>query len=356
MSGHTHEHALCANVRLERKPDSLAVLKGEIPVTTIAAYRTKALHHLGKYVELPGFRKGHVPVERLVAHVGEPRILEETAELVLDHGYGHLVEEHRLRPITRPAITLTKLALGNPIEFTIEVPIYPELTLPDYKVLAQQVVREHGDVDAQVVSDAEAQEEITRLRKMLGNADASTPEAELPAFDDGVVRSLGDFKDVADFTKQLKQRLLEEKKRSACEKRRIAIADTLVKATKGEIPAVMVDHELERMKYEFEHTLAQMGASWNDYTARQGKTDDEVRASWREDARKRVLLDLTLMEIARKESIFPDADAVEQQVRGIVARHPDVNEENVRTHIVASHTNDAVFAFLEAGAVPANVA
>ncbi len=348
MSDHTHDHELYMGIVVETKPYSIVEVRGEIPLSTVQAYRTKALHHIGKGIELPGFRKGHVPTDLLVAHVGELRILEETAELVLGHGYGHLVEEHSLRPVARPSITLTKLAPKNPIAFTIEVPVYPNLTLPNYAQIAHDVVQSHGDITGQEVTETEFSDELVRVRGIFQEKPSKEgEETQLPELTDDMVKKLGDFADVADFTAKLKVELGKAKVKRAREKRRIAIADALLEKTNTDLPEAMITHELERMQYEFEHTLKQMGASWNDYLTHQKKTDDEVLASWRDDAKKRVLLDLLLMEIATKESIAPNKESVEKVVASIVAQHPDVNVENVRSHITASHINDAVFAWLE---------
>src|SRR6185369_8818202 len=59
--------------------------------------------------------------------------------------YGHIIEESKLRPLTRPQISVTKLAPGIPLEFKITLALEPEFSLPDYQKLASEVTEEDAE-------------------------------------------------------------------------------------------------------------------------------------------------------------------------------------------------------------------
>ncbi len=80
-----------------------------------------------------------VPEDMLLKTVGEMAILEETAEIALAKEYGNIITETSLKPITRPEISVTKLAPGIPLEFKIMLILEPEIELPDYKKLAKEI-------------------------------------------------------------------------------------------------------------------------------------------------------------------------------------------------------------------------
>ncbi|MBX4198862.1 trigger factor family protein [Candidatus Parcubacteria bacterium] len=179
---HSHKHF--EGLKLEMLPDGEAQITGELTLPFLAECRTVALKALTDRIEIPGFRKGHIPESALTKHLGEMRILEEAAEVGLAEEYGHIITELKLSPIGRPHIAVTKLAPGIPLEFKILVPLEPELTLPDYKKVAKEV-----------------------------------PKSE--------------FKDDAK----------EEEKFWAREKRRAAILDAIVKATDIKLPKILRENE-----------------------------------------------------------------------------------------------------------------
>ncbi len=126
--------------KVEKLPDSEAVITGEISLAFLAECRVKALEHLNAHFSLPGFRKGQIPEATLIKEIGEMGVLAETAEIAIAGQYGHIVEESKLRPITRPEISITKLAPGIPLSFKMTLVLEPEIKLPNYKKLAEEIM------------------------------------------------------------------------------------------------------------------------------------------------------------------------------------------------------------------------
>lgn len=353
MSDETHEHnhePLSENVTITKEKGSTVVVAGDIPVSVVDAHRAKAIKRLGRNLNVPGFRKGHVPDALIIDRFGEQAILEEIAELVLSHAYGDIIMHEKLDVIGRPQVTLTKIALGNPIGFKITASVYPEVTLPDYKKIAAGVIGKHDDPEKVELGEQEVALEMERIRGIIaqqGGRRATEAGATSPELTDELVRTLGDFKDLADFEARLRSQLLGEKIRKEIEKRRLAIVDAILEKTKMEVPDIFVQDELDKMMSEFRDNVTRMGMKVEDYLIQVKKTVDDLRNDWQPDALKRAKLQLVVAEIAKKEHITPNEQALEKEVAHITEHYSGAREENVRSYVTMMMTTDLVFALLE---------
>ena len=57
-------------VEIKKLPESRIEIKATVSAVDFDNTRQEAILHIGKDVELPGFRKGHVPEKVLLARVG----------------------------------------------------------------------------------------------------------------------------------------------------------------------------------------------------------------------------------------------------------------------------------------------
>lgn len=120
------------------------------------AYKT-----LSTKINIPGFRKGHVPAAMIDQRVGRPAVLDEAINSSLSPMYSAAIKEQNVFVIGRPTIDITKLVDNEMFSFTAEVDIRPELKLPNFSEITLTV----EDV---VVSDDEVAEQVDLLRKRFG--------------------------------------------------------------------------------------------------------------------------------------------------------------------------------------------
>ncbi len=202
---------ICTNVRVTRLPNAEVEIHATVRAEALAPFRERALRHLIADAELPGFRKGRVPEKMFVERVGEMRILEEAAERAIAAAYMEIVADEELSPLGRPEVTVHTLAPGNPLEFSIKTALTPSVTLPDYRPLAETVMRETGKPAE--VSDAELEASVRQLVKK-GKDDQSELTLE-------EVKKFGAFESVSDFKDKILAHLVEEKVRASREKKRM---------------------------------------------------------------------------------------------------------------------------------------
>lgn len=107
----------------------------ELTVEELDPYVKAAAKRVAKEVEVKGFRKGKAPYDVLVQHVGEQALYQEAFNDVVEDTYPKAVDEQELQVVGQPEVNVEKLAPGNPLVYTITVPLMPEVVLGDYKKL-----------------------------------------------------------------------------------------------------------------------------------------------------------------------------------------------------------------------------
>ena len=334
-------------------------LRAEVPAEVLAPYRAKALKQLGADTEIPGFRKGHIPEEVLMKNLGEPKVLERAANLVLADVYPKIIADEKLQAIGSPRISITKLAAGNPLEFTATTAVLPEVKLPNYTNIAKEVFsKKDEDVE---VTEKDLEETLTHIRRQRAQIEsfekqkkegkeATLPEIkdeDLPELTNAFVQTLGDFATVEKFKDKVKENILEEKKLKAREKKRIEAVEKIIAETKVEMPEILIEQEVQRIHMQLDADVARSGAKLDDYLKQVGKTLEDLREEWRPEGEKRAKLQLILHTIAKEENIAPNKEDVESEIQKVLQHYPEAQEENVRTYVVTTKGNEAVFTWLE---------
>jgi trigger factor len=358
-----HVADIYTGLTVKELPGSEIEITAEIPVALAHQHRVRALKKVQKNLELPGFRKGHVPEDMALAHVGDATLMQETAEMAISEAYAAIVEEKKLDVVGRPSVTITKLAPGNPIGFKITSALYPKIELPNYAKLALEVVKQQENPDTAEVTEAEVTAELERLQQMFathvqpeeekeaGEEAGEEKKPKLPELTDDFARQIGDFKDLADLKEKVKQGYAISKKQKLLEKRRLAIADAILAKTHTVVPNVFIEGEIDQMVGSFEERVTRAGMKMDDYLKQVNKTLEDLRKEWQPDAEKRAKLQLVFNEIAKKENIMPDVVKLDREVAHIKEHYPDAHDHSIRVYVAAQMTNDMVFRFLE-GASP----
>jgi trigger factor len=213
MATHTHSHdeKLHTALKVEKLPNSEVKITGEITVGALAHYREHALEHFKAELELPGFRKGHVPEKTIIERIGELAILEEAGEEALNAAYPAILHETKEDIIGTPKVQITKLAIGSPLSFEIIASTFPRFELPDYKKLAKA---ESTKKETTEVTEKEVEEGIMTLRRMReqrGKEGEKVADENLPPLTDELVKDFGKFENVADFKEKMRDSIVKEK-------------------------------------------------------------------------------------------------------------------------------------------------
>ena len=136
-------------------------LSVEVAFEELSPYIAEAFTKLASQINVPGFRKGKVPAAMVEQRVGRAAVLDEAINSALPEFYGQAAREKELLVIGRPVVDIKEFKDNEKLEFTVEVSIRPEVTLPDFSKITITV-------DNADVTDEALNEQIDELRARFG--------------------------------------------------------------------------------------------------------------------------------------------------------------------------------------------
>lgn len=109
-----------------------------------------------KDINLPGFRKGHLPRAVFNQKFGEEALYQDVVNALLPAAYEAAVAEAGLEVVAQPKIDVVSMEKGQDWTITAEVVTKPEVKLGDYKNLAVSVEATKEVTDEEVDAKIEA--------------------------------------------------------------------------------------------------------------------------------------------------------------------------------------------------------
>lgn len=155
---------------VEQLSPSRVKLTVEIPFADLTPHLEKAYREIAQQVTIPGFRKGKVPNMVIDQRFGRGMVLQEAINAALPSAFEAAVTEAKVIPLGEPEVEVTKLEDGDLVEFTAEIDIRPDFTVPAFSSLT-------ATVDARRPVDAEVDERIALLRQRF----ATSTDVDRPA-------------------------------------------------------------------------------------------------------------------------------------------------------------------------------
>lgn len=340
----SHHHSYKTTIK-ELKETGEVEIQSAIPAEEFAEHIKETLQSFAKEITVPGFRKGSAPEKIVREKIGEASLLSEAAESAIAHAYGHILDIEKIDAVGRPIVSITKIAEGNPLEFTIRTGVLPKIEKLDYiKIAKTENAKKSESVE---VTDTDVEKALENIRKGRAIAPKEGEEIKLPELTDEFAKSLGDFKNVADLKAKVRENLTHEKEHRAKEKKRLALIDALAGAVSVTMPRVMIESELDRMIAQMRHDIERMGLSFDEYLKHLKKSEADMRKEWEKDAEKKAKLDLALEYIAKEEKIVADKAKVETEMKHVVEQHKDIDLDRAHAYFENAFKTQAVFDYLE---------
>lgn len=133
-------------------------LEIEVPFAELEPNLKKAYQTIGSQVTVPGFRKGKVPAAVIDRRVGRGAVLNEAVQNVIPEQLFAAIREHDVKSLGRPEVDIAEFADGQPLKFTAEIDVRPELQLPELDTI-------EVTVDQVEVADSDIDEQVSNLRE-----------------------------------------------------------------------------------------------------------------------------------------------------------------------------------------------
>lgn len=133
----------------------------EVPYVELGKYVDAAYKKVAATVNIPGFRKGKVPNAMIDQRVGRGAVLDQAINEAIQDFYVAAARENEVLVVGRPTVDVKEFVDNEKLNFSVEVSVRPDVTLPDFSKITITV----EDV---VVTDADIDEQIDELRARFG--------------------------------------------------------------------------------------------------------------------------------------------------------------------------------------------
>lgn len=141
----------------------------------------------------------------------------------------------------------------------------------------------------------------------------------LPEIDDELAKDVNvdGIETLEDLKTYTKEQIKIRKQTEADNKFNEDVFNAVVESTPLNVPAVMVENELDNMMRDVEQNLSQQGLTLELFQQFTGKTADDMKDEMREQAEKRVKFNLILSEIVKAENIEVTDEEVDAEIKEI---------------------------------------
>lgn len=212
-----------------------------------------------KEIELPGFRKGKVPEDLAKKHVDSTRVYEEVLKKLVPDLYAKVIKEYNLRPIISPKVEVLEAAEKSDWKLRITTCEKPKIVLGDYR---KGIRSFQESKKSQIWTPGDTKEKPTQ-----------------------------------------KEPTLDE------------ILDVIEKTVNVELSPILEEQEVNRFLSNLINETQKLGITVEQYLQSQGKTQETLRSEYTVRARKTLILEFALEEIAEAEKIVIEPQEVEAIVK-----------------------------------------
>lgn len=119
------------NYNLKKNPKCVINIDIELPWKDVEPQYDEIFQQIRQSVRIPGFRKGHVPInivrERYTQEAKQELVSKLTPKIL-----NEVLEKEKVNPVTTPKITDYKFEEEKPFKLSVKVEVYPEIQLKKY--------------------------------------------------------------------------------------------------------------------------------------------------------------------------------------------------------------------------------
>ena len=137
---------------------------------------------------------------------------------------------------------------------------------------------------------------------------------ELPALDDEFAKDVSEFDSLDAYKDSLRKKLEEDTAHRAEHAFEDKAVEAVVAGASVEIPAVMVEHEVDRMVEDYANRMRYQGLEIEQYLQYVGQTMEEFRKGFADMAASRVKTQLVIETVAKAEKVEASDEEVEAEI------------------------------------------
>ncbi|KKW11276.1 MAG: Trigger factor [Microgenomates group bacterium GW2011_GWC1_49_7] len=252
---------------INRLSDGTIELTITIPWTDVAKTYEDAVVHMVSEAELPGFRKGKAPRDLVEKSLDKTKVYEEALKTFIPKSYNDAITQQKVKPIVNPKIELKDATENKDWVFRALTAERPTVTLGEYKKAIQEL-------------------KASKTQKIWKPGDLPDRQAGKPEEKD----------------KETKPTLDE-------------VLMALYKNVMTTLPAILVEHEVNRLLSELIDQTKKLGLTVEQYLASTQRTSEGIKKEYEEQAKRTLTLEFALEAIADVEGILVSDDDIDAVIK-----------------------------------------
>ena len=150
---------------------------------------------------------------------------------------------------------------------------------------------------------------------------------ELPAIDDEFVKDVSEFDTLDELKNSIKEKLETENANKEKYETEEAAMKTVCDATEIEIPSGMIETEIDNMMKDIETRLSYQGLDMKQYLQMVGKTEEDLRKEFEEQAKASVKSRLVVEGIVKAENIEASEEEVSEKIKEMAENYGRKEED-----------------------------
>lgn len=241
-----------------------------IPFAEIKQAQSEVIKEFAKDTEIPGFRKGMAPLDKVEAKIPQSTLIEHSLSHLLPQALADAITENKLQIAVYPKFELVSAKDGEAWQIRGITCELPKVTLGDYK---------------KVVSGA------SRASSLW------TPDKGKP----------------------------DEKKEPTREQKEQIVISALLENVKINIPQILIEEEADSRLSNLLSRLEKLGLALESYLASIGKKAEDLRADYAKQAKDAIALDVILTKIADEENLKIDQKEIDGALNMSQVNQKDTN-------------------------------
>ena len=168
---------------------------------------------------------------------------------------------------------------------------------------------------------------------------------EMPELDDEFAKDVSEFDTLEELKKSIREKLEKQMQDKAKYEKEQEVIKTVCENSKIDIPAGMIELEIDNMVKDMEQRMSYQGLKLEQYLKMINKTEEEFRKEYKPQAIESIKSRLALEEIIKQENITASEEEVKAKIEEMAknyGRKPEELEknENVKEYLAQGIKNE----------------
>ena len=146
-------------------------------------------------------------------------------------------------------------------------------------------------------------------------------EKQLPTIDDEFAKDVSEFDTLKELKDSIKEKMEKENEERAKHETEDAAIEEVCKNTNIDIPAGMIDLEIDNIMQNLDQRLSYQGLNLDQYLKMMGKSEADFRKDYKEQAEKNVKTRLVLDQIVKDEKIKEDEKYIKDKIEEMAKQY-----------------------------------